>query len=348
MTDFDDYRLEDERTLTAADPVLRHLAEAGGRVRIECEASEGAISGLDAADRPRAVVAVGPEARLVRGLLEPVCPVPFVAWPSAGLPGWVGPLDLVVVLAPQSPEVLDDAASGQSQLVATAHEAVRRGARLLVTCADDSPLVDHAQSSGTTFLTARTGDNLAAAVITCAALHRLGLGPAVHPELIADVLDDVARRSSPHVDLATNPGKDLALVLADAVPLVWGGSTLAARAARRTAEGFRSVSGRPALAADAEALLPVIEQAAVRDPFADPFEDSTSSRPVLVVFDDGSADEGVAAARTGLTAAADRQDVRVSVVQHDEGDELSRYAGLLQLGRYGVAYLAVGLGRHGG
>ena len=34
--------------------------------------------------RPRAIVAAGPDSRLLRAVLEPWCPVPFVAWPGPG------------------------------------------------------------------------------------------------------------------------------------------------------------------------------------------------------------------------------------------------------------------------
>src|SRR5699024_5286128 len=94
-----DSRLDDPDALATADPTLRTLAEAGGRVRIEHDSAAAALEALASTDRPRAVIAAGPEARLIRALLEPVCPVPFVAWPARGLPGWVGPLDLVVLLA---------------------------------------------------------------------------------------------------------------------------------------------------------------------------------------------------------------------------------------------------------
>lgn len=338
MTIFDDALLEDEGALAAADPVLRHLAEAGARVRIEHGSTGAALADLDASVRPRAVIAVGPEARLVRALLEPVCPVPFMAWPGAGLPGWVGPLDLVVVLAPET---------ATADLVATAREAVRRGAQLVVACGETSPLVEHAGSSATTFLTTRTGDNLAAAVITASALHRLGLGPAVDPERIADTLDDVARRCSPYVDLALNPGKDFALATAEAQVLLWGGSTLASRAARRVAEALRRTSGRPALAADAPALLPVLEAAPSPDPFADPFEAAAEARPVLVVLDDQVDEYWIRTARSELGAAAGRSQVRIVELVADSGDDLQRYAALRQLGFYGATYLGIGLGRFG-
>ena len=87
----------------------------------------------------------------------------------------------------------------------------------------------------------------------------------------------VAMACSPHRDIAVNPAKMLAIALADANPVVWGGSVLAARAARRVAESIRRASGRTALAGDAEHLLPVIEAAAPRNVFDDPFADEPAS-----------------------------------------------------------------------
>ena len=51
----------------------------------------------------------------------------------------------------------------------------------------------------------------------------------------------VAESASPHHDLAVNEAKDLACALADAEPLLWGGSVLAARASRRLAQWMRSL-----------------------------------------------------------------------------------------------------------
>ena len=94
--------------------------------------------------------------------------------------------------------------------------------------------------------------------------------------------------------------------LADAQPLVWGGSVLAARASRRIAEALRAGSGRAALAADAEALLPILESIAPRDPFADPFEDqiSVDRRPTLVLLDDGNTEALIRSDHQRLVAAA--------------------------------------------
>ena len=79
MLDFDDSRLENADVLDAAAPLLMNLAGSGARVRREAATAEAPLAALTDADRPRAVIAYGPEARLLRAVLEPVCPVPFVA-----------------------------------------------------------------------------------------------------------------------------------------------------------------------------------------------------------------------------------------------------------------------------
>jgi len=337
---FDDALLESRTALAGADDALRRLARAGARVRIEYEQAEPLIDQLRGQDRPRAVIAAGTDARLIRALLEPACPVPFVAWPNDGLPGWVGALDLVIVLASDASDL---------GLVATVHEAVRRGASLVVACPERSIVADHAGSSATTLLPTTTGDRLAAAVVVLAGLHLAHLGPGVDPAKVADAMDKIAEDCSPFVDIASNPAKDLALGLAESQPLVWGGSVLAARASRRIAEALRAASGRPALAADAEALLPVLMATEARDPFADPFEDADAERrPTLIVLDDGNSTDVVRAARGRLVTSAERTDVRVCVLGHEHGSDVERYAALLLTGQFAAVYLAVGLGHYRG
>jgi hypothetical protein len=285
------------------------------------------------------VIAVGPEARFIRGMLEPVCPVPFVAWPAAGLPGWVGALDLVVVLA---------SAGAPAGLVSSVHEAVRRGSQVLIACPEISTVAEHAASRSTTLLPTCTADPLSAAIVVLAGLSRMQLGPEVNPEVVADAMDLVAEDCSPFADVSMNPAKDLAISLADAQPLLWGGSVIASRASRRLAEALRAASGRAALAADADDLLPILDSASPRDPFADPFEDVVASdrRPTLVVMDDGNGDALIRAAQTRLTAAAERNDVRVCLVAHRSGSDVERYVTLLQTGMFASVYFAVGLGRY--
>ena len=334
---FDDSRLDDRAALDSWDPALRRLAVCGARLRTEWAQAAQRVLALAEEDRPRAVIAVGSEARLIRSVLEPVCPVPFVAWPRQGLPGWVGSLDLVVILA---------AEGSDPAVIETAQEGTRRGARILIAAPEASPVAEFAASRSTTLAPTTTRDPLAAVMVMLAALHQLGLGPEVSVESIADAADMVAEESSPFVDLSANSAKTRACLLADAQPLVWGGSVLAARAGRRIASSLRSVSGRAALAADARDLLAVIEAAEPTDVFADPFEDDPSAdrRPVLIVCDDGDTGDDVSRHRGELRVACRRFDVREEALEAVEGEDLARYVTLLQQGRFAAAYLGLGLG----
>lgn len=336
MPDFDDSRLEDPAALAEADEVLRHLAQAGARIRIESgQVDLSRLDDLRDGVRPRAIIATGPEARLVRAVLEPHCPVPFVAWPRHELPAWVGALDLVLVLTDQTydPEVS-----------ATIAEAGRRGAHVIVACPEGSPVAEQAEGRSTTIIPTLTSDVTVTAIVVLDGLNRVGLGPEVFPERVAEAVDVVAEKCSPHASVASNPAKDLAIALADDLPLVWGGSVLAARASRRIAEALREATGRPALAADAGDLVAVIERARRRDMFADPFEEDASAQcTTLVVLDDDSDDAAVARTRTQLVALAERHDVRVRTVRHAQGNDVERYACLLQHGLFAAAYLRLGL-----
>ncbi|MEJ7706689.1 MAG: SIS domain-containing protein [Nocardioidaceae bacterium] len=333
---FDDARLDDPEVLAAGDAPLRELAEAGARVRIETGAAAETLQRLEREAEPRAIVAAGADARLLRAVLEPWCPVPFVAWPGPSLPGWAGVLDLVVVLAP----------AGGDELTASAvRESVRRGCALITACPDHSVVADLAASRHSHVLPTQTDDSLAVAVVMLQALHLLGAGPEIDAEQVAGVLDEVAVSCSPRAEIGANPAKDLALSVADSLPLVWGGSVLAARAARRVAEAMRRTSGKPALAADSSHLLPVLQVAQARDVFADPFADvqTDTPRPSLLILDDGTEEASIREQRGRLVATAERHNVHPCTISATEGSEMARYAALLNTGRYAATYLGIGL-----
>ncbi|WP_110241741.1 SIS domain-containing protein [Nocardioides gilvus] len=338
---FDEGRLDDERALGSFDPVLRGLAEAGSRVRRDLatasDALAGAVARAQASDRPRAVVAAGPDSRLLRAVLEPWCPVPFVAWPAPSLPGWVGSLDLVLVLAPDGS---DETTAG------AVAEALRRGAQVVVAAPENSLVARHAVGRWSTLLPVVTRDQSAAAVVMLEYLDKVDLGPRSDVEDVAGALDHVATACSPFRDLSVNPAKTLAISLSDHSPVLWGGSVLAARAARRVAESIRRASGSSAIAGDAEHLLPVLESTPVRDLFDDPLDEEGSALPpVLVVLDDGTNESLVAEQRDLLVGTAEARRIRVETLTCEPGvtTEVGRYASLLLQGRYAAAYLQVGL-----
>ncbi|MGB9373382.1 MAG: SIS domain-containing protein, partial [Jiangellales bacterium] len=147
------------------------------------------------------------------------------------------------------------------------------------------------------------------------------------------------------VTVDANPAKELALVLADHVPLVWGGSPLASRAARRVAEQMRTATGMPAVAGTVRQIEPLLASAPEHDIFADPFDDADDSAsgaapPALVFLDDG--DPTSRDGQERLEDAARARDVRTHAVVADTGPDVARFATLLAVGRFTAAYLAVG------
>lgn len=175
----------DEARLEAAELVdhdaLRRLAMTGARIRT---AAMSEPSGhIARADRPRGILVFGAESRLIRAVLEPVCPVPFMAWPGPSLPAWVGPLDLVVILGGyETPE-------WQLQCAA---QAARRGAAMIVAAPEDSQLADAAGGSVTTLLPVRESDPMVAAIAVLAVLGDLEIGPVVPVDQVAAAADLVA------------------------------------------------------------------------------------------------------------------------------------------------------------
>ena len=332
MPEFDDSRLDDRDVLARYDATLRQLALAGAHIRVESAAA--ASLRLDPNLRPRGIVLTGNESRLIRSVAETACPAPLVAWPHVGLPGWAGPLDLVVAQASGGPS---------SALLPTVAEARRRGCALLVAAPSASELAEHV-SARDVLVPTTTDDAVAAVVALMGLLAQIGLMPAPHAESVADAADMVAERCSPHKDLSANPAKAAAIALAEALPLVWGGSMLAARAARRVAEELRRVTGRPALATPAEDIVPLLATATTRDPFADPGDDGL--RPVLVTLDDGDDDAASAHARSLLEGIAAERQVRVVELEcDDDAGPVGRHVSLLQQGFFAAAYLGVGLDR---
>lgn len=342
---FDDSCLLTGDLPAAAEEVIRGLASTGARVRT---AARGlGDHRLPDQGRPRGILVLGAEARLIRSVLEPVCPVPLVAWPFGHLPAWVGPLDLVVAIDGDPTASWWDSPGAPADPSASVAEAVRRGASVVVACPHSSACRQYLDGRDHVHVETGGTDPLASAVAVLAVLDRMGLGPRVDPEQVARAADMVAEECSPHRGVTDNPAKDLACALAEADPLLWGGSVLAARASRRVAEALRRASGRSALAADARALSPVIEAATPRDPFRDPTLEAAPRRPVLVVLDDADpAGERDRRHLEELTAAHDVTVCRVGLpLGAEESGALDRYVSLLLRGRFAAAYLALGLGR---
>ena len=233
--------LDDVAAIDAGDPggMLRAIATSGAQVReAALLAGEAGMARLADDGRPRAVVVVGMGGSAVAGdvlaaVAGPTLPVPLVVHRDFGLPGWVGPMDLVVAVS---------CSGTTAETLSALEEAVRRGCRLLVVGREGSPLDDLGQRGRAVFVPVTQGRQPRASAWALAtplvvAGHALGLlqAPAEAVEETAALLEQVADRCRRDAEHLVNPAKRLAGQLDGALPVVWGTSHLAAVAAYRFA-----------------------------------------------------------------------------------------------------------------
>ncbi|MFT3714547.1 MAG: hypothetical protein QM774_00975 [Gordonia sp. (in: high G+C Gram-positive bacteria)] len=277
--------LDDAESLSAADRdgLLRSAAMAGAQVRAVAEAQAEGVLGPLGDLRPRAVVVVtggspiaARAAALVVAILGSRIDVPIAVSPA--LPGWIGPLDVVVVLG---------ADAGDPHLADAASRAGRRRAEVVIAAPVEGPLrevIGDRDRGDLPILDLsprlpvdprfRFTGHVASLVAVLTALTAVRLTPPP-PELavLADQLDAESAADHPGLDSFTNQAKQLALRAADHA-CVWSGDTAGATVlAAQTASTFFSVGGVPTAAADEAtglAALTATSSAAIDSIFYDP------------------------------------------------------------------------------
>ncbi|WP_134772677.1 SIS domain-containing protein [Ornithinimicrobium flavum] len=253
MPYIDEALLDDPEELQRKDSrdTLRALASAGAQVREAATlAGEAGVDRLGSMDRPRSVLvaAIGGSsivAEVLELLAEPGSPVPVQARRNLPLPGWVGPLDLVVAVS------LSGRAPGP---LAVAAEAARRGAMLLTVGADDSPLAEVCRRARGVHVgvgAGRTSSRTALWTLLTPVLlgaDRLGLLdlPDAQLQAVADRLDERAEEMRPSSEAFVNPAKVLAVQLAETVPVVLGDGPLGGVAAARASSMLARTARIPA------------------------------------------------------------------------------------------------------
>ena len=236
----DETVLDDQDKLSAGDPggMLRAVATAGAQVReAALRTGEVDLSSVVADGRPRSVLVAGMGGSGISGdVLGAVaglaCPVPLIAHRGYRLPGWVGPMDLVVSVS----------CSGRTEeTLAVTDEALRRGCRVITVGALGSPLAERSAGGRALHLPVDPAGRMPRSNIWALsvpvllvgdALGLLAVPPAVLDE-VADALDATSAACAPAVEAYANPAKRLALDLAGTLPYVWGSSEVAGVAALR-------------------------------------------------------------------------------------------------------------------
>jgi len=268
--------LHDPATLVAADTaaLLPSAALAGAQVRSVAEQ----LASRAAFDRPRALVVVGGtaavDAALLTALVGERALAPVVA--ATVLPGWVGALDVVVVLA----SAVDDIASAEA-----AAQAARRGSRVVVRASADGPVAAAAAAALLESQVSVTESLAGAARLTvlAAVAAAAGLYPKPDFAAAADQLDAMAMACHPSSEFFVNPALTLAEHLSVGTPLLIGtdpvADALAAHACRSLA-GLSGCAGAWLSSGQAAGSPPVLARATARgagapgDVFFDPYDDS--------------------------------------------------------------------------
>ncbi|GAB10637.1 hypothetical protein GOARA_061_00760 [Gordonia araii NBRC 100433] len=253
--------LDDPSSLIDADVdgLLHAAARAGAQVRAVAEAvREGVIEPLSAL-RPRSVVivtgasvAAAQAARFVVAHSAARLDVPLVSAPA--LPGWIGPLDVVVLVG-------DDA--GDLALADAASRASRRHAEFVVVAPVEGPLASAVGGRGMDLSPRiqvpeqfRFVGQVAALVAVCQGLKQVRyIGGDLDLELLADALDAEAARNHPSQDAYGAPAKTLAERFRTATPVLSGDSPAGDALAARTASTLFAVGGVPAAAVDLAAAM---------------------------------------------------------------------------------------------
>jgi glucose/mannose-6-phosphate isomerase len=371
------FRLDDPDLVEAGDPggMLREVASSAAQVRTALRAcAEADLSALGPETRPRAIIAAGIGGSAFAGdALAAICgvnsPVQVLGVSGYQLPGWIGAADLVIA-ASRSGET--------AEALALAAEATRRGCELVGVGAPGSPLHELAQRARGTFIPVESGGPArsmpwALTVPLLVIASRIGLAQLDEDayEAAAVAMEDISHQCRPSSDSFVNPAKSLALDLAGALPMIWGGSPVAVAAARRFASQlaanakYPAVFGAlPAAGYDQVATLdgpfvpspepefPAAEDfgEAELDEFADAGEqldDAAAAGPLLrlvLLGDPAGEHPSVTRVRTAAVELAGARGAEVSEIAMDGDTPLLRLVTTVQLLDYASVYLGIACG----
>ena len=237
----DDLLLDDIEGMSALDAsdMLRAVASSGAQMR-------EAVSSIDRSDlaevakggQPRNVVIAGlggsgVGGQVMRAVLGQSSPVPIHREQTHSLPGWVGPMDVVIGVS----------CSGMTEeTLSMTAEAGRRGARVITIGAGGSDLekLSESVSGAIHFAIDAKGRSPRASLWTHATpllmvANALGISHIDEKEfeIAADLMDELSLANGPAMPLDANAAKALAISCAGSFPMVWGTGMIGATAASR-------------------------------------------------------------------------------------------------------------------
>ncbi len=364
----DDALLDEPEALVQLDAgrMLASTAAAGAAIRstLSEDAAE-TLAPLIEQGRPRSLCVVGAGGSSAPGeVLAAVAgrgsPLPVSALGGPTLPGWVGPMDLVVAVSAsgRTPETLSFVA-----------EAQRRGSSVLGIGAADSPLQQVCSSArGVAFWPVsrrsplqdvQKARSLLWALSSPLVLlaGELGLVTDARAGLAAaaDRLDTRAIGCGVEVPTGDNPAKTLSIHLTSGLPLVWGSGDVGAVAARR-------IGRQLAENADWPSVVGVLPEAVrthaglLRGPWSGPvseadifrdrtLDDEPQPRLRVLLVRDASEHPDTAAISDAVQQTCERLDVAQVTVSSAPGHPLEQLADLVGMLDFASIYAALMQGR---
>jgi glucose/mannose-6-phosphate isomerase len=237
----DDLLLDDIKGMSVLDAsdMLPAVASSGAQMREAVSVIDRSLlAEVSKGEQPRNLVIAGLGGSGVGGdVLKAVIgqstPIPIFSERSHSLPGWVGPMDVVVGVS----------CSGMTEeTLSTTAEAGRRGARVITIGAGGSDLekLSNSISGAAHFAIDAKGRCPRASLWTHATpllmvANALGIAHIDEKEfeIAADFMDELSVANGPSVPTLENYAKGLALSCAESLPMIWGTGMIGATAAAR-------------------------------------------------------------------------------------------------------------------
>jgi len=355
----DDLLLDDiarMSTLDASD-MLPAVASSGAQMREAVTTiNRTDLAEVAKGDQPRNVVFAGlggsgVGGQVLRAVLGQSVPVPIHLEQTHSLPGWVGPMDVVIGVS---------CSGATEETLSMTAEAGRRGARVITIGAGGSALekLSESISGAVHFPIDAKGRSPRASLWThvtplllVANALRIAHIDEKEFDIAADLMDELSVANGPSVLLGENSAKALALSCAESLPMVWGTGMIGATAAGRFMAQLAENAKIPA----AHGELPEVGHnqivsfdgvlagaAPARDIFRD--DELIDRRTHLYILRDMNEHPAVEK-RIGIVSqiAADRN-VPVTLIQAQDGHPISRLASLIIPTDWASVYAGLALG----
>ena len=355
----DDLILDDFARMSALDAsdMLPAVASSGAQMREAVTTiNRSDLAEIARGEQPRNLVIAGLGGSGVGGdVLKAVIgqstPLPIISERSHSLPGWVGPMDVVIGVS----------CSGMTEeTLSTTAEAGRRGARVITIGASNSELekLSNSIAGAIHFPIDAKGRSPRASLWTHATpllmvANALGVAHIDEKEfeIAADLMDELSVANGPSVSSSENSAKALALSCAESLPMVWGTGMIGATAAGRFMAQLAENAKIPA----AHGELPEVGHNQIvtfdgvlagASPARDIFRDDEliDRRTHLFILRDRNEHPAVEK-RFGIVSqiAADRN-VPVTLIQAKDGHPISRLASLIIPTDWASVYAGLSLG----